>query len=82
MLNMRWILLVVVLGVPCFSWAQAPTCEEQLALSNQLVQDLHADRGRLQVEAASLKVQTTLLRKAITDEKAEQEKKATKEKKS
>ena len=48
---------LLVLATPVIVSAQAPSCEDQLALSNQLLQDFNQDRGRLQVEAASLKVQ-------------------------
>ena len=57
----KWIVvsLLVASPVTAFAQAQAPTCEEQLALSNQLLQDIAQERGRLQMESASLKVQVT-----------------------
>ena len=54
----RLIAGLLILATPVIASAQAqPSCEEQLALANQLLQDFNQDKGRLAVEAASLKVQ-------------------------
>ena len=53
----RLIAGLLILATPVVASAQTPSCEDQLALANQLLQDFNQDKGRLAVEAASLKVQ-------------------------
>ena len=64
-------LLVSALTVSSLAAAQQPTCDEQLALSNQLLQDLNADRGRVQVESAALKVALGAMQKELKTVKDE-----------
>ena len=76
-----WILMIVALLVPSVAFAQAPKCEDQLALSTQLLQDFNQDRGRLQVESAALKVQNGNLQREVQEMKAKQNEKEEKGKK-
>lgn len=46
--------------------AQQPTCEEQLAVSNQLLQDFAQGRGKAEFEVAQWKVKAASLEKALT----------------
>ena len=48
------------------SEAQQPTCEEQLAVSNQLLQDFAQGRSKAEVEVAQWKVKAAGLEKALT----------------
>jgi hypothetical protein len=73
------VLIGVLLIIPSMVFAQSPSkCEEQLALSNQLLQDFAQDRGRVQVEAAALKVQIETLKKEMTEMKLKAEVKGAK----
>lgn len=66
----------LVVGLLLFTtqaFAQTPSCEDQLALSNQLLQDFNQDRGQLQVQNASLKVQLAKMQKAAEEMKAKAE---------
>jgi len=61
----RLIAGLLILATPAIASAQAPSCEDQLALSNQLLQDFNQEKGRLQVEAASLKVQVGRIQQEV-----------------
>jgi hypothetical protein len=60
MLKARIVAGLLVLAIPAIVSAQAPSCEEQLALANQLLLDGQQDRWRLQVEVSSLKLKQGL----------------------
>lgn len=64
---------VLLLPSVAFAQALAPSCDDQLALSNQLVQDFNQQRTQLQIENASLKVQVGRLQKDAQDAKAKVE---------
>lgn len=73
--RLRSILVFSLLLIPAVAFAQATKCEEQLAVTNQLLQDIHQDRSRLQVEAASLKVQLSTLQIELQTLKTKEPKK-------
>lgn len=56
-MKMLFLIGLLVLATPFVASAQVPSCEDQLALANQLLQDIHQEKGQLQYQAASLKVQ-------------------------
>lgn len=45
--------------------AQQPTCEDQLAVSNQLLQDFAQGRGKAEFEVAQWKVKAASLEKSL-----------------
>ena len=54
--------------------AQVPTCEEQLAVSNQLLQDFSQLRGRAEYDLAQWKVKAKTLETMVADAKAKDSK--------
>lgn len=75
MTTTRWLVCAAMLSflVPSLSAAQPapqPTCEDQLAVNNQVLQDTEQQRWRLQVETGSQKVQIERLKKEVETVKA------------
>ena len=56
------------------SEAQQPTCEEQLAVSNQLLQDFAQGRGKAEFDLAQWKVKAAALEKVVAESKAKENK--------
>ena len=52
--------------------AQQPTCEDQLAVSNQLLQDFAQGRGKAEFELAQWKVKAAALDTAVKEFKAKE----------
>ena len=62
----RLIAIALIGSLVGIAEAQQPTCEDQLAVSNQLLQDFAQGRSKAEVEVAQWKVKAANLEKALT----------------